>query len=393
MKQLLLVILLVVESPILFAQKVPVNEFAAIDKMALQMPDSLTKTTNAIASYIDAHFTTDHEKARAAFIWVASNIQYDIANMFALNFYEKPQEKVSKPLRERKGICENYAALFTEICNKSGLKAYVVEGYTKQNGFADYIPHAWSAAQIGDTWFLFDPTWGSGYANGGKFYKKINNSYFKVEPSIFIKSHMPFDYMWQFLPYPVTNQEFYEGKTQENKTKPFFDFRDSIRVHLSKDSMEQWISTANRIEKNGMKNSMIFDRFHHLKSEIEMSKQKRVISLYNAAGAEFNAGIHFFNEFINFRNKQFVPKKTDPEIQQMLDTVAHSFQNASLKLNQIVPFTEEQSNSVSHLRKAVEEANVQLKEQQAWLKEYMSKGKAGRKSMFYKVSWFGIPIN
>ncbi|MBK8144329.1 MAG: hypothetical protein IPK62_04650 [Bacteroidetes bacterium] len=85
---------------------------------------------------------------------------------------------------------------------------------------------------------------------------------------------MPFDYMWQFLPYPVTNQEFYEGKTQENKTKPFFDFRDSIRVHLSKDSMEQWISTANRIEKNGMKNSMIFDRFHHLKSEIEMSKQK-----------------------------------------------------------------------------------------------------------------------
>ncbi|MBK8144328.1 MAG: hypothetical protein IPK62_04645 [Bacteroidetes bacterium] len=172
MKQLLLVILLVVESPILFAQKVPVNEFAAIDKMALQMPDSLTKTTNAIASYIDAHFTTDHEKARAAFIWVASNIQYDIANMFALNFYEKPQEKVSKPLRERKGICENYAALFTEICNKSGLKAYVVEGYTKQNGFADYIPHAWSAAQIGDTWFLFDPTWGSGYANGGKFYKK-----------------------------------------------------------------------------------------------------------------------------------------------------------------------------------------------------------------------------
>jgi hypothetical protein len=372
---------------------VPVNEFAAIDKMALQMPDSLTKTTNAIASYIDAHFTTDHEKARAAFIWVASNIQYDIANMFALNFYEKPQEKVSKPLRERKGICENYAALFTEICNRCGLKAYVIEGYTKQNGFADYIPHAWSAAQIGDTWFLFDPTWGSGYANGGKFYKKINNSYFKVEPSIFIKSHMPFDYMWQFLPYPVTNQEFYEGKIQENKTKPFFDFRDSIRVHLSKDSMDQWISTANRIEKNGMKNSMIFDRFHHLKSEIEMGKQKRVISLYNAAGAEFNAGIHFFNEFINFRNKQFVPKKTDPEIQQMLDTVAHSFQNASLKLNQIEPFTEEQSNSVSHLRKAVEEANVQLKEQQAWLKEYMSKGKAGRKSMFYKVSWFGIPIN
>ena len=172
MKRTTLFLFALLLAQFLYAQKATVKEYAAIDKKALLLPDSLTKTTNAIASYIDAHFTTDPEKARAAFIWVASNIQYDIANMFALNFYEKPQEKVSKPLRERKGICENYAALFTEICNKSGLKAYVVEGYTKQNGFADYIPHAWSAAQIGDTWFLFDPTWGSGYANGGKFYKK-----------------------------------------------------------------------------------------------------------------------------------------------------------------------------------------------------------------------------
>jgi hypothetical protein len=393
MKQFLFVILLLVASHFLLAQKVAVNEFAGIDKTALQIPDTMTKGTDAIASYIVTHFKTDHEKARAAFIWVASNIQYDIANMFALNFYEKQEEKISKPLRERRGICENYAALFTDICKKSGMKSYIVEGYTKQNGFADYIPHAWSATQIEGRWFLFDPTWGSGYVNGRKFYKKINNNYFQAEPAVFIKSHMPFDFMWQFLPYPVTNQEFYEGKTQADKSKSYFDFNDSIRVHFTKDSMEQLIAIAHRIEKNGMKNSMIFDRFHHLKSEIEMGKQSKVISLYNSAGADFNTGIHSFNEFINFRNKQFVPKKSDPEIQQMLDTVAHSFQNASMKLSQIAPFTEEQTKSVNHLKKSIEEADIQFKEQQTWLKEYLSKGKAGRKSMFYKVSWFGIPIN
>ena len=36
--------------------------------------------------------------------------------MYALNFYEKKEDKIAKVLKNRKGICENYAALFTEIC-------------------------------------------------------------------------------------------------------------------------------------------------------------------------------------------------------------------------------------------------------------------------------------
>jgi hypothetical protein len=32
-------------------------------------------------------------------------------------------------------------------------------------------------------------------------------------------------------------------------------------------------------------------------------------------------------------------------------------------------------------------------EQQEWLNKYFSKPKAARKSMFYKYSWFGIPVN
>jgi len=96
--------------------------------------------------------------------------------MYALNFYAKTEDKITKALKTRRGICENYATLFMDICNKTGIKSFVVEGYTKQNGFADYIPHAWSAALIDTTWYLFDPTWGSGYVNNGKFVSKINNA-------------------------------------------------------------------------------------------------------------------------------------------------------------------------------------------------------------------------
>jgi transglutaminase/protease-like cytokinesis protein 3 len=180
-----------------------VNEFAAIDRKALEIPDSSTKSTAGIAGYIKANFSTETDKARAIFIWVATNLRYDIDNMFAINFYEQKSEKISKALLNRKGICENYAALFDDISTKAGLKSYIVEGYTKQNGFTDYIPHAWCAASIDNNWYLFDPTWGSGHVSEGKFVKKINNTYFKANPSTLIKSHMPFDYMWQFLQYPV----------------------------------------------------------------------------------------------------------------------------------------------------------------------------------------------
>lgn len=393
MKRINLILFFALMTQAIFAQKTAVNEFSAIDKKALQIPDSLTKTTDQIANYITANFTTDNDKSRAIFIWVASNIQYDIDNMFAINFYEKREEKIAKPLRTRKGICENYASLFTDICQKAGLKAFVVEGYTKQNGFTDYIPHAWAAALIDSNWFLFDPTWGSGYVNDGKFFKKINNNYFKAAPTTFIKSHMPFDYLWEFLNYPVTNREFHEGKTQQNTTKRFFNFRDTLQAYEKLNHIDQVISEASRVEENGVKNSLVFDRLQHLKMEIENERQSKTVNLYNSAVADYNKGINVFNEFINYRNKQFTPKKTDAEIQGMLDLVDNDFNEAKNKLGQITNANANTSNLINQLTKSIQDASIQLKEQQNWLKSYLSKGKAGRKSMFYKATWFGIPLN
>jgi hypothetical protein len=269
----------------------------------------------------------------------------------------------------------------------------VIEGYTKQNGFADYIPHAWCAAFIDNSWFMFDPTWGSGYINGGKFYKKINNDYFKAEPSTLIKSHMPFDYLWQFLTYPITNQEFYEGKTQQNKAKPFFNFIDSIKACEKQSTTDRLVSSAHRIESNGVKNSLIFDRLQHIKLEIEHDRQSRVINLYNLAVAEYNEGVNHYNDFIQYRNKQFIPNKTDPEIQSMIDSADNKLKNAKTKLSEIINPDPTAISMMKQLEKLVDDVTVQVKEQQDWLKAYFSKGKSGRKGMFKKVTWFGIPLN
>ncbi len=407
MKLTLLITLIILLSESLPAQKPAVNEYAAVDKKALQLPDSLTSDTKDISAYINKNFKTDNDKARAVFIWIASNIQYDIANMFAINFYEPQVEKIAKPLKTRKGICENYAVLFNDICSKSGIKSYVVEGYTKQNGFADYIPHAWCAALIDSNWFMFDPTWGSGYVNNGKFYQKINNDYYKVSPAKLIKSHMPFDYLWQFLNYPVTNQEFYEGKTQPNKTKPFYNFPDSIKVHESLDPIEQLMASAARIEKNGVKNSMVFDRLQHIKVEIENERNKianekideenkrqtKIVDLYNSAVVDYNDGINDFNKFIEYRNKQFTPSKPDSEILSMIDLADDKIKEANRKLIEIANPDANLAKLMMQLKNSIDEVYKQMQEQQNWLKVYFSKGKLARKSMFNKYSWFGIPIN
>ncbi|MBC7936610.1 MAG: hypothetical protein H7Y86_14765 [Rhizobacter sp.] len=398
MKHLLIFAVFIFSTIAVTAQKpaaTPVNEYAAIDVKALRMPDSLTHTTDGIAGYINTNFTTVKEKTRAIFIWLASNIQYDIENMFAINFYEEKETLIARSLTIRKGICADYATLFNDITLKCGISSVVVEGYTKQNGFTDYIPHAWCAAMVDSSWFIFDPTWGSGYVNGGKFYKKVNNAYYKVAPAVSIKSHMPFDYLWQFLYYPVSNQEFYEARAIENKTKPYFSFNDSIKVYQEQDTIARLTASAYRIEKNGVKNAMVFDRLRNIKMEIENSRQKKMVALFNAAVADYNASISEFNAFIQYRNKQFIPLKTDPEIQKMLDGVMILLEDAKNKISSIKNPDPSTITLISQFNKSMEEMAVHVKEQQDWLETYFGKSKSKRKAMFYekKVTWFGIPVN
>ncbi|PWT73719.1 MAG: hypothetical protein C5B59_12645 [Bacteroidetes bacterium] len=378
------------------------NVFAQVDARALQMPDSLSHDLEGIGNFINSHFQTPKEKSRAIFVWITNNIQYDVANMFAINFYEDSASKILKALQTRRGICENYASLFSAICQKVGIESVVVEGYTKQRGFVDYIPHAWNAAMINGTWYLFDPTWGSGYVSNGKFVKSMNESYFMASPENFVKSHMPFDYLWQFLYYPLTNQEFYEENFTQNKSKPYFNYPDSIRVYNALSSIEKNNAQAIRVEKNGVKNSLIFDRLRNLKADIEnYRRQKEVdnynekVSTYNSALRDFNIGIKLLNTFINYRNDQFKPSKSNAEIQHMIDTADFQIRLARQQVDSIHL---EDSNAqlaslIPPMKQSIDEAMTKVKEQKEWLATYFTKSKMGRKSMFYKVTFFGKPVN
>ena len=372
------------------------DPYAQIDAKALRLPDSSSHRVETIAAYVNASFTGAAEKTRAIFVWIAANIQYDVVNMFALNFYDDPVENSNRPLRTRKGICVNYAALFTAICNQAGIRSLVVDGYTKQRGFVGYIPHAWSAAVIDGNWYLFDPTWGSGYVENNVFVHQLNEAYFKAKPETFIATHMPFDPLWQFLYYPVTTEDLFNGKTVQDKSRPYFNYPDSIKAYEAEDTVLRETLAADRIEKNGVRNSATADMIRHLRvdvenhrRQVETDRQNRLIDSFNMASRTYNQAINLFNAFINYRNEQFKPTKPDAEIQQMLDTADHQLQAAKTEAAALVltPADSRIQGSLQQLSAAIAQAEPHFRESQEWLVKYFSKGKLGRKSMFYKFSW------
>ena len=380
MKKIKFIIALVLFVQALYAQKTDVDQFAAIDNKALQMPDSVAKSTDRIAIYMTTNFKSDKEIVRAAYVWLASNIQFDVEKMYATNFYESNDEKITKPLITRKGNYENYAAMFADICTKARIKSYLIEGYTRKNGTTEYIPSAWCAAMLDGSWFMFDPTQASGYIKDGKFVKKLNNDYFKVSPEIFIKSNIPFDYLWQFLNYPITFPEFDKGNTQINKAKDYFVYSDSIRIYEKQNYLEKLISSKHRIEKNGDGNTYVLYKLEHLKIEIEKEK-RNAITTYNSAVADYNSGISMYNDFIDYKNKEFTPEKSDTAIQNMIDASENKLKLGKSKLDGIKNPDEKTTELITQLSKSIRDALVKVSNEQAWLKDYFTKGKSGRKSM------------
>lgn len=367
--------------------------YSLVDAKMNAIPSSSTASVGAIASYINANFKSDKDKIRAAFYWTASNISYDVANMFTVGFDETEQDKIAKTLQSKKGLCINYASVFNALCKEMGIESYVISGYTRQNGKVGNLAHAWTAAKIDGSWYTYDPTWGAGYVNKGKFYKKLNNTYFKVEPTKIIASHIPFDYLWQFLNYPITNEEFYEGKIQLNKAKKYFDFEKQIVKYNRTSEIDQVFETAARIENNGLKNAMIVERFQGLKQQLVYLRQNKNIERLNAIVIEMNEAVVLLNDFIHYRNRKFKPTFSDEDINNMIEVPREKLSKCQNDIYSVGTVGDENASNLAAIKKTIVTALLQAEEHAEFVKNYLSKSKMVRKTMFSKVSWFGVPLN
>jgi Transglutaminase-like superfamily len=367
--------------------------YVLVDKKMAAIPLNSSTSIEAIAKYINANFKTENEKIRAAFYWTASNISYDVENMFAVSTNETPEDRIPKTLKNKKGICGDYAAIFNKIAALVGMQSVVISGYTKQNGKIATLSHAWCAAKIDNKWSVFDPTWGSGALMNGKFVKKMNDYYFKVPPEKMIASHIPFDYLWQFLNYPITNGEFYEGKIEIDKSKKFFDFEKEIAKQSSLSEMDQLFESADRIAKNGMKNALIVEYYESKKKHSTFLRQAANIDKLNGIVNEMNEAVVLLNDFILYRNKKFKPTFPDDDINAMIQKPRTKLLKCQNDIYTVGSLGSEQASYLLSMKKAIE-TNLALAEEHAlFVKNYLSKSKMVRKTMFSKATWLGIPLN
>ena len=77
----------------------------------------------------------------------------------------------------------------------------------------------------------------------------------------------------------------------------------------------------------------------------------------------------------------------------MVDLADKSLSSSREKLKEIKNPDSNTANSITQLNKSIDEAVLNLNEQKAFLEKYFKTGKLFRKSLFYKFSWMGIPLN
>ena len=376
MKRFMVMALAMLTLPI-FAQKE--NPYRKTDEIAVSIPKSQTRTSADIAAYISAHFTGQTEQARAIYMWIATHIEYDIPAMSLTGSYMKKSEILNDVLSMRKGICSHYAELFTDIARQVGIESYVVAGYTKQGDYVDETPHAWNAARIDSVWYLFDATWGAGYIRQNRFVKKVDDAYFRMEPSCAILTHMPFDPMWQFLSEPITHDEFYGKNRTAHHPVIYFNCTDTLTNYIRMNRMDQLISSLARMESNNNGNLFIASQVRDMERGLEYYKNQVNTDLFNAAVDRFNEGIIRFNDFIDYRQNRFMPEKADEELRQMLALAEFHLMDAGSKLWSIEAPDIDMAESIADMNAIIERVMIKLYRHKAFLEEYLNTEKSRRK--------------
>ena len=340
----------------------------ASERMYVNIPSSQTNTSAGIAAYINSHYHTGEQKVEAIYSWLTANIKYDSDSIHYVILDEDNDQRVSYALRRKRGVCENFAAIFTDLCTQCGITSFAVEGFTRQGGSLDRAPHVWCVALVNYEWGLYDPTWDAGLVGSMNFDPRYK--YFKIPPEAFIQTHLPFDPIFQLLHYPFTYNDFVRGSTPKEGLGNFFNYRDSLEAFKNMDRLAQYQSEVSRIKNAGWPASRIETKLKRIQFQMEVLNQDTDADLYNNAVADYNAAISSLNIFLTYRNNRFEPKKSNAEVQILFQTVQNLIGAANEKLKRINNSRANLQLDTGDIQKKLDDLFANLKIQQSFFKSH-----------------------
>ncbi|MFK7806244.1 MAG: transglutaminase domain-containing protein [Saprospiraceae bacterium] len=166
-----------------------------------------------LAEVLTADAETDREKAEAIYHWVANNIAYDVKlyedfrsgerdkkgskRIRKKDMPEHNAKKVKKTLRNKIGICEDYALVIKSLCDEAGLESKLVKGYIRIDPAklrSTGEKHVWNLVKIDDEWLPIDATYAAGYLDKyNEFVFDYDENYFLADKKRFSINHLPRD--------------------------------------------------------------------------------------------------------------------------------------------------------------------------------------------------------
>jgi hypothetical protein len=361
----------------------PGKPFAKADSVVRSMPAEAAKSVQGLAAYIAQQVPGETERIKVIYVWIAYHIAYDVNELFAATPLSGNVDWAQLALNKRKGVCSGYAALFQALAQGVGIKCFEVSGMNiMPNGEYANVGHAWNVARIDGEWRLFDPTWAAGHMEGMKFVKRFSAKWFMPKPEDFIKTHLPFDPIWQLQAFPLTGNQFFKPKELPTDSTNRFLVHDSIAAYDRQTELERVLATAKRMrreaETGGVDN--IPEGYASLRYwYYEINLMRRI---YKAATNAYNEGVGKLNAYTLFYNKQYHPAKTQPDIQAMLDGPERDFTCTGLLLQKIVSKDKDITDDVKHLQTELNGVQKFIQQQNAFLKLYFATEPKKRDRLF-----------
>jgi len=354
------------------------SDYLKIDNASKKVTYSLTSSSE-IALELTKDLNSDIEKARAIYIWITHNISYDYSLLKNLPEYTSAKDMVVYVLKKRTGICQHYSDLFLDMTQSVGLKTFLITGYTRDyKGTIADVSHAWNAIKIDSKYYFIDTTWSAGHIKDDRYIRAFNDNYFLILPEVFIKTHIAFDPIYQFLPSPIRHIDFQEKNFAKLNLSKNYLFEDIIKNITSQDTVTNLEESISRIVKCGVTNHMI-------RKVIDYNLNKITSIKFSDLLDTLNYGVDNYNEYIQSKNKKFkTPKLSDSKIQELID-------NASNGLNVSNELIVGLSSTNSNLSKAINQEKNRLPDliksvetEKEFVSKYLKKWKPLRVTMFYK---------
>jgi wyosine [tRNA(Phe)-imidazoG37] synthetase (radical SAM superfamily) len=138
---------------------------------------------------------------------------------------------------------------------------------------------------------------------------------------------------------------------------------------------------------------MILDRYQNKQLELSNLRNNNSVEKLNTIVAEMNEAVVLLNDFIYYRNNKFKPTLPDEEIKKMIESPKEKLKKCVDVIYKLGILNGQNASQVELIKKNLNSTLAQAEEHSVFVKNYLSKSKAARKTMFSKVSWFGIPLN